>query len=149
MNKIMKALLEAKYPTLDANVLLDIAGQTPNATIAIEKLCGLYEPQTPESLGVYRIDRYNRVCTLINIDDWREEVIYKYTYEETQSCYVIKDRDRSIVLTVDNINDYKSETSEYADWVTIKTGKMSERTNSVSFGEWLGYTIDRVSLKEV
>lgn len=135
----MKALLEAKYPTLDANVLLDIANQTPNANIAIEKLCGLYEPHTPESLGMCRSNRDNRKCDLVDIDHWREEVTYKYEYEETQSCYVTKDRDRNIILTVDNINDYKSKTSDNADWVTIRTGKIKERTEKVSFGMWLDY----------
>jgi len=138
MEKIMKALLEAKYPTLNADVLLDIANHTPNANIAIEKLCGLYVPHTEESLGKYRMNK-DQVYTLIDINHWEESVTYSYKYEETTSCYISKDLDPSIILTVDNIKDYKVNSSDNAVWKTIKTGRILERQATESFNEWMHY----------
>ena len=43
MDKLIKALLGAKYPTANIDSLFEIVQQTPNAVVATEILCGVYE----------------------------------------------------------------------------------------------------------
>lgn len=139
MEKIMRALLQAKYPSIDADVLLEIASMTPNSTVAVEKLCGLHEPHTEDSLGKYRIGKTpgRPVYTLVSINEWTDEVSYQYEYEETKGFYVSKSIDTSM-LTIDNIAPYKvSSNSDDAKWVEVKTGEIKCRTAFMSIASWL------------
>jgi len=143
MDKIMRALIEAKYPNLNADVILDIANQTPNASIAVEKLCGLHIPHSVEHLGKYKVsrDREPREYELISIDDWREQVTYEYAYEVTEGFYVPKDIDPSIVLTIDNIKEYESKSHSNSKYIQVKTGKMSKAMTTCSIEHWRGLPV--------
>lgn len=133
----MKALLEAKYPTLNADVLLDIASHTPNAQIAIEKLCGLYVPHTIDSLGRFRKNK-NTVYILMDINHWDESVTYCYQYEEEYACYVPKHIAETVELTIDNIKDHKCNYNDSnAVWKSVKTGKLLDRKDVMSITDWL------------
>lgn len=138
MEKIMRALLQAKYPSIDADVLLEIASMTPNSTVAVEKLCGLHEPHTEDSLGKYRIGKTSGhpYYTLVSINEWTEEVSYQYEYEETKGCYVPQDVDSSI-LTIENIDQYKVSSGSNTKWVQVKTGEIKTNTTTMSIGSWL------------
>lgn len=138
----MKALLEAKYPTLNADVLLDIANQTPNATIAIEKLCGLYRPYTFEQLGIHRVSKDNaKEYKLVGINEWTEEVTYEYEYEVSKGYYVPKDIDPSIVLTIDNIKEYESKSHINSKYIDVKTGTTAIGKNTTSIAHWQGLPV--------
>ena len=137
MDKIMRALLEAKYPTLNADALLEIASMTPNATLAVEKLCGIYEPYTVEQLGEYRVSSGGNEYSLVRINEWDSTVDYTYKEEESKGYYVPKDIYDTSILTMDNIEQYKCKHSENAKWVIIKTGEIVTRRNSMSISSWL------------
>lgn len=140
MEKIMKALLEAKCPMLDADVLLDIANHTPNAQIAIEKLCGLYTPYTVEELGIYKMSDGKEPVEykLISIDEWHNKVTYEYEHYETKGYYVPNDLDPNIKLTIYNIGFFDVEDLENSKLVFIKTGKTELRKTTTSIAHWQG-----------
>ena len=143
MEKIMKALLEAKYPTLNADVLLDIANHTPNATVAIEKLCGLYIPYTFEQLGIHKVsrDKEPKEYKLVGINEWTGEVTYEYEYEVSEGFYVPKDIDPSIVLTIDNIKEYESKSHSNSKYIYVKTGTMAIGKTTTSIAHWQGLSV--------
>ena len=43
MEKVIKALLEAKFPKVDSNNLMTVINATANPVVATEILTGLYE----------------------------------------------------------------------------------------------------------
>lgn len=137
MDKIMRALLEAKYPTLNADTLLEIASMTPNATLAVEKLCGIYEPYTVEQLGEYRQSSGGTQYTLFSINEWENSVSYTYQEEESKGYYVPKDMHDISILTINNIEQYKCKHGDDTKWVLIKTGEIVTRRNSMSISSWL------------
>jgi hypothetical protein len=137
MDKIMKALLEAKYPTLNADTLLEIASMTPNATLAVEKLCGIHEPYTVEQLGEYRESSGGTQYTLFSINEWETSVSYTYEEEDSKGYYVPKDIYDTSILTMDNIDQYKCAHGGNARWVIIKTGEIVTRRSSMSIPMWL------------
>lgn len=91
MNKVIKALLQAKYPLTDADLLMEVINATPNATIACEILCGLYEgPVIPELPA--NVKNFNN--TLANIkfvsyDKFNDQVNYSYNSVQSASAWVI------------------------------------------------------------
>lgn len=135
----MKALLEAKYPTLNADILLDIASHTPNAQIAIEKLCGLYTPYTVEELGIYKVSDGKEpvVYKLISIDEWHNKVTYEFEHHITKGYYVPNDLDPSIFLTINNIKEFEAKDMENSKFVCVKTGKTELRKTTTSIDHWL------------
>ena len=135
----MKALLVAKYPTLNADVLLDIANHTPNAQIAIEKLCGLYTPYTVEELGIYKVSDGKEpvVYKLISIDEWHNKVTYEFEHYETKGYYVPNDLDPNIRLNIDNIEFFEARDMKNSKLVFLKTGKTELRKTTTSIDHWL------------
>lgn len=139
MEKIMKALLVAKYPTLNADILLDIANHTPNAQIAIEKLCGLHTPYTVEELGIYKMSDGKEPVEykLISFDEWHNKVTYEFEHYETKGYYVPNDLDPNIRLNIDNIEFFEARDMKNSKLVFLKTGKTELRKTTTSIDHWL------------
>ncbi len=79
MNKIISAALSAKYPSIPVEVLVEIIHETPNPVLATEMLLGVYEkPKLHQE--VLAID--GKKLTLVNIDEWRNQVFYWFLAEE-------------------------------------------------------------------
>jgi hypothetical protein len=140
MDKIMKALLEAKYPTLNADTLLEIASMTPNPRLAVEKLCGIYDALALPYIGEQRYTKNLVVRTATQIDEWNELVHYNYEADKKISFYVHNDVDTKLV-TYENHTEYKREyKSGVTKWMELATGDMEIRNSSCSIGEWLTLT---------
>jgi hypothetical protein len=137
MNKIISALLQAKYPTMDTNALLEVINATPNAPLATELLCGLYEePKVPAI--VFNKDK-NADCTMTSYDKWTDRVHYSYYKEKTISIYVPKRMDTS-VITLENYKEYQVEyKSGEIDYFNVKTGEVVEATDYCYLENWLKY----------
>jgi hypothetical protein len=138
MEKIMKALLEAKHPTLDANTILEIASMTPNAKLAVEKLCGIYEP-CGITQGEMRRDNHSGIIqTVTAIQEWENRVHYSYVREKTVGIYIPNDIDENVV-TYEN---YKSYECNYqgggkTKYIYLKTGVIETAMSSCEIEEWL------------
>lgn len=85
-NKILKALLQAKFPELDIDALVEIINATPNPEVATEVLCGLYEE--PEfSLQPANLKQFNtssKNITFLSYDKYNERVYYTYNYQPSR-----------------------------------------------------------------
>jgi len=136
MNKIIKALLEAKYPTIDTSVLLEVVSVTPNAEIATEMLCGLYEdPVIPNKM--VNAKTREGVLTFIKYDKWTDKVHYSYKTPETKGAY-FKSGLKKEDITMENFESMKSSDSNRV-WLEIPTGEIIEKTSYVSLDSWNSY----------
>lgn len=139
MDKIMKALLEAKYPNLNADTLLEIASITPNAELAVEKLCGIYEPCVI-NIGEIRLASRNKdapECTVTSVDEWHRVVCYKYMQETHKAFYVPNTVDVA-GLTMENYKEFECKyESGKTKHVMLKTGEWEERKSDCGIDEWL------------
>jgi len=82
-DKIIKALLGAKFPGIDLDALTEIIMHTPNPDISTEVLCGLYEePEVSPLISLsYIKDHESRTNYIfISYDKYTNEV--KYSYQE-------------------------------------------------------------------
>jgi len=137
MNKIISALLQAKYPTMDTNALLEIINATPNASLATEILCGLYE-ETKVPAKVFNTS-VKAECIMTSYDKWTDRVHYSYHKEKTISIYVPKGMDTS-VITLENYKEYKVEyKSGEINHFDVKTGEIVEATDYCYLENWLKY----------
>jgi antirestriction protein len=140
MNKIMKALLEAKYPTLNADTLLEIASMTPNAQLAVEKLSGIYEPCTiVEGDCKYYSINSNDICTVTSVDEWNYHVYYNRVTEKTISFYIDEDADID-AITIENYKQYERQYQKDMKrrWFTLRTGTTElMRGCSCSINDWI------------
>ena len=91
MNNIMRALLEAKFPTLNINNLTEIVNATSNPEVAVELLCGIYykpaiSPKPKEgfkpSLLNIKYKDYNK---------WDGQIAYTYQTHKTKNVWSLKD----------------------------------------------------------
>lgn len=136
MEKIIKALLEAKYPSVNVASLLEIVNATPNASLATEILCGLYEEPEPCVSSNAQYDD-KRECKFVSYDKWQDRVTYSYMKEKVLSMYVPKDFDTS-VITLENYKDHK------VNWISqdqtksfyLSTGEMVEERSTTSLERW-------------
>jgi hypothetical protein len=133
----MKALLEAKYPTLNADTLLEIASMTPNAELAVEKMCGIYEPYNiPIGEQRFRNDRDKVIYTVTSIDEWHNLVHYSYESEKTKSFYVPSTVDVAGV-TLENYKEFECKyDSGNTKYMTLKTGVMEKCSGECSIPDW-------------
>ena len=108
MNKIVKALLEAKFPTVNVDDLLEIVNATPNPIVATEVLCGLYkQPDIPEKAK----DSHSEVNrTFISFDKYTDLVEYSFNRRKYKEIWVLKtEADKATFETPDVKGYYKSE----------------------------------------
>ena len=92
-NKILKALLQAKFPELDIDALVEIINATPNPEVATEVLCGLYEepelPMQPANLKQFNTSSKN--ITFLSYDKYNERVYYTYNYQPAREQWCPND----------------------------------------------------------
>jgi len=95
MNKIMKALLEAKYPTTNVELLMDVVSATPNPELATEILAGLYEEpvvskECKESFGP---KTYLHDIQFMLYDKWSNSVHYSYYRKKSATIWKLRTMD--------------------------------------------------------
>lgn len=133
MEKIIKALLEAKYPTVNVESLLEIVNATPRPALATEIICGLYEAPVVST----HAHMNNADCQYVRYDKWEDRVHYKYMKNKLISMYVTKGFDTS-VITVDNYKEHQvawsSRDTTESFYLTLP--EMIEETSSTSLENW-------------
>ena len=135
MLKIERALLVARFPTIDVDNLLEVVMATPNTRVAIEILCGLYESPEPIASSVKR-DKKEYHFTSYN--KWTEEVAYSYQEPQTKNGYFPKGT-KSEDVTMENFDTLKVSDSKDSEWISIKTGEYSTKHSQMSLVTWNDY----------
>ena len=133
MNNVEKKLIELTFPTVNVDSLMEIIVATPNATVATEILCGIY--QEP----VFVKDKFSPsgvARTFVLYDKWNKQVQYMYLQEEVKYAYFPETVDKN-TITAEN---YKSLECDYgisgAYRHGVKTGVMETRTDWCSVRDW-------------
>jgi hypothetical protein len=93
MEKIIKALLEAKFPTLAIDQLMEVINATSNKSVATELLCGLYEmPEIPEYPAKHFADKMKNQINIkfLRFDKFTEQVHYTYNAIPFKEAWVSK-----------------------------------------------------------
>jgi hypothetical protein len=137
MLKIERALLEAKFPTIDVDNLLEVVMATQNTTVAVELLCGLYK--SPEPI-VSPVTKGDRECHFESYDKWTDQVHYSYQQADTKSAY-FPEGTKATDVTMENFESLKVSNSSNADWLSIKTGEYSLRQDRMSLSQWNEYSL--------
>ena len=90
MEKIFRVALEAKFPTLPLDVILEICAATGKPEVAIEKLLGVYDAPVFAEVSPYQ-DSNNKSQTNIRFksyDPFTERVTYTYNKIPSRTAYV-------------------------------------------------------------
>jgi hypothetical protein len=136
--KLIKALLEVKFPDINVDALLEIVSATPNPELSTEILCGLYEPPI---LFEKVVSNKSIELTLSYYDKWNDEVHYSYQKEKTINGYFPKDTIKE-EITFENFKEreqtWKPNTEQIN--ITIKTGETVIDKSYCSSKTWLEYT---------
>ena len=104
MNKIIQALLETKFPTLNIVDLLEVVGATPNPEVAVEILCGLYEEPKVEGFGKDTNSEVNRI--FLSYDKFNDKVTYSYNKRASKTIYALKSREVDPPFETKDIEGY-------------------------------------------
>jgi len=104
MNKIIKALLEAKFPTLNVEDLLEVIHATANPAIATEVLCGLYEAPSVKEFAEDTNSEINRV--LLSYDKYNDKVFYSYNKRKHKTVDVLKSRTEEPTFETPSLSGY-------------------------------------------
>lgn len=90
--------------------LLEIISSTPNPRVAAEMLLGIFEPVTPESLGVYCKSSWNSNESIyrINLIDELKDQVYldKYSYNTVKVWYKSEEDYKNGVYEFDKPSNY-------------------------------------------
>lgn len=138
MEKIMKALLAAKNPTLNVDALLEVVNATTNPQVATEILCGLYtEPLIFSLSDLSRISENKDECRFISYDKWTDTVVYSYLKHEVISMYLPKETD-IVLITLDNYKEHKVNWRSDGSTKSfdLHTGKKVEAKSEATLEEW-------------
>ena len=147
MNKIIKALLQAKFPTLNVEDLLEVINATANPTIATEVLCGLYESPKVEGFGKDTNSEVNRV--FLSYDKYNNKVMYSYNKRKHKVVDVLKARTEEPTFETKEMSGYYTSDKAKALGITeeefktlyesvIVFGEIEEssRTSEISLESW-------------
>jgi len=110
MNKIIRALLEAKYPTMNIDSLLEVISNTPNPEVATEIVCGLFEEPWVAIIPSLKFETERKSqfeFELIRYNKWDNCVEYRYKSKKNKSIWHEKGTDLPLY------NDLKPYQSEY------------------------------------
>lgn len=136
MFKIIESALSTKFGAENAQALLEVVMNTPNANIATEKLLGIYEEPVLKTLVT---NNSGKALTLVSYDIWNDRVDYKYWEPKTIHVYVNEDTDTSLI----NAENYQEFAVDYQDSgiksFRFNTQELSEKTSYCSIGNWLSY----------
>ena len=147
MNKIMKALLQAKFPTLNVEDLFEVINSTSNPEIATEVLCGLYEAPKIEGFAKDTNSEVNRV--FLSYDKYKNKVTYSYNKRESKQVDVLKLRTEEPTFETKSLSGYyrsdkakelgitEEEFKTLYEEITV-FGKIEEssRTGEISLESW-------------
>ena len=136
MFKIIESALSTKFGKENAQALLEVIMNTPNATVATEKLLGIYEEPAIRTLVT---NNSGKPLTLINYDIWNDRVDYKYWESKVVHIYVDEDVDTSLI----NAENYHEFVRDYGKsgvkGFRVDTQEMNERTSYCSIQDWQSY----------
>jgi len=137
MNKIIKALLEAKYPTIDTESLLEIINNTDNPTVATEIICGLYEEPFVEGVPSEKFDKNNESkfdVKLIKYNKWNYTVDYSYRTKKSKTIWA---KNGEELPSYDDIKSYETEYyfKDFAQKGMIKDLSESDYSRRTVYGE--------------
>jgi hypothetical protein len=104
MNKIIKALLEAKFPTLNVEDLLEVINATANPTIATEVLCGLYDAPSVNDFAENTNSEINRV--FVSYNKYNNKVTYAYNKRKHKTVDVLKARTEEPTFETPSLSGY-------------------------------------------
>jgi len=134
MNKIIKELLKSKFANADVDAILEVINVSPNAQIATEILCGLYE----EPIVKYsQVESKNEgILTFVKYDKWNDKVTYTYYSEDSRGAYFPKGTQKSDV-NMDNFESMKvSSSTSGAEYLYIPTGQLKKCTSTMYLETW-------------
>jgi hypothetical protein len=80
-DKIIRALLNLKFPSVPIDTLMKIINSTPDSVRATEMLTGLYQKPIIESFPCDKFVQNNKRkvgFAVISFDEWSDEVHYQY-----------------------------------------------------------------------
>jgi len=94
MEKLIKALLEDRFPDVESSNLLTVINATPNPVIATEILTGLYEyPEVPETTQSSLLLKRYHSPKFKSFDPLRNEVSFEYRKRKSREDWLLKDRE--------------------------------------------------------
>jgi hypothetical protein len=133
MNNLERKLIELTFPTVNVDNIMEIIVATPNATVATEILCGVYqEPVFVKD----KITSSGKAYTFVSYDKWLDQIKYSYLQEETKYCYFPGTVDKTTITT----ENYKSLECNCNISGTyrhgVKTGVMEMCTDWYSVKDW-------------
>lgn len=140
MKTIERVALATMFKEEHLDSIMEVVGYTPNPTIAIEKLLGIYKEPVFNTKGLkykYGKSQEQIELTLESVDYWKEEVTCSYMYQPQKGLYIHKDVDETLV----NADNYKEYELQYDDdnvvkYININFGDMVIRKDVCSFREW-------------
>jgi hypothetical protein len=132
MNNVEKKLIELTFPTVNIDSLMEIIVATPNATVATEILCGIYQEPVfvKDKLSPNGVAR-----TFMSYDKWNNQIQYMYLQEEIKYEYFPPNVDKASI-TLENYKELKGDYSNDSYRHGVKTGVMETRTDWCSVKDW-------------
>jgi len=134
MNNIERKLLSVTLTNVNIDLLEEIINATPNPSVAVEIMCGLYvEPNVPQ-----HILKDDVVRTLISFDKWNDNVSYSYEQKKTVYEYFPAGTKKEDV----SVENYKSLVCGYSDdavRIGIVTGEVEIRKDNMRLEQWMKY----------
>jgi len=102
MEKLIKCALGTKFKTEQLDSVMEVINATPNPSVAVEILLGLYEEPFFVSRRTVRDIEY----IFQSFDKWSNQVSYTYTRNKKITIYIKKGTDKSLI-NKDNYMDFK------------------------------------------
>jgi hypothetical protein len=132
--KVIKALLELKFPGTNVEAIMDVISATPNPELATEILCGLYEEKVVENTRVQH--KNEGVLTFVSYDKWSDRIRYSYEEVQTKGGYFPKGtKKEDISLETFESMNCRSSTPD-CEYIYIPTGVIANEKSYMSFESW-------------
>lgn len=144
MKTIERVALATMFKEEQLDSIMEVVGYTPNPTIAIEKLLGIYVQPEFRAIGLKSKNGKSQEqieLTLESVDYWQEQVYYSYMHQPQRGVYIHKDVDETLV-NADNYKEYELQYEDDVKYIYINFGDMVVRKDVCSFREWSEYTYE-------
>lgn len=146
MEKIMILALQSRGFAADVvAALMEVANATGNATVAIEKILGVYEaPEIPTSRPPM-VPSHTSDCTLVSYNPFKEVVTYQAEVTEKEVYYFKTEEDAASAVTLE---DAKALGVDYwkRDGYPVKKAFVSgivSQTDTCRLETWLNVKTNR------
>jgi hypothetical protein len=126
-----RKLIELTFPNNNVDAIMEIICATGNATIATEKLCGIYvEPQFEHAKIINGLE-----SMFLSHNPWTETIEFTYLRPITKSGYFPKNVNREDITieTIDSLLDNNGDDTFYH---SIPTGEVTPATGSCKVEHW-------------